>query len=243
MVGTTNAMAVGTKTAAIIDMSDATGTAQDVAKDVIVYTKNGQRLVGTAVVGGASADAKPSVTYTGKWTGWHIEFYGGTPYWEAVFYTSGTLDIIKPYTADLWGVGGGPFDYSGVMCRASSAKVLGVQFAVGQQAVTIGAGATKNARGNGGNTTVGGVFTANGGVMNVSSTSKMYRFEDEDKAGEAGADGASNGYAHGEGGWLHWRCGVDNGDGEGYGAGGDYGGYGNALVNAHPGALVIRIAM
>ena len=229
--------------AIFLDLSDANATAEDIAEGKIAYVADAQRIVGTASSGVLDPANKPKITYSGKWSGWYIEFYGGTPYWEAVFYTSGTLDIIKPYTADLWGVGGGPFDYSGVMCRASSAKQLGVQFAIGQQTVTIGAGATKNARGNGGNTTVGNGFTANGGAMNVSNTSKMYRFEDNDKINEAGSDGTSNGYAHGEGGWLHWRCGYDNGDGEGYGAGGDYGGYGNALVNAHPGVLVIRIAV
>lgn len=243
MVGTTNAMAVGTKMATIIDMSDATGTAQDVAKDVVVYTKNGQRLVGTAVIGGASADAKPAITYTGKWSGWHIEFYGGAAYWEAIFYTSGTLNIGGSYSADIWGVGGGAFDYSGVMGNGATATVSGVTLSTGQIAVTVGAGATKYARGNGGNTTVGASFTATGGVMNTTQTGPFCRFGDSDKADEAGEDGTSNGYAYGKGGWLHWRGGYDNGDGEGYGAGGDYGGYGNALVNAHPGVCVIRIAM
>ena len=229
--------------AIFLDLSDANATAEDIAEGKIAYVADAQRIVGTGSAGGLDSSNKPKITYSGKWSGWYIEFYAGKPYWEAIFYTSGTLDILKPYTADLWGVGGGPFDYSGVMSRASAAKVPSVQFAIGQQAVTIGAGATKNTRGSGGDTTVGSVFTAQGGKMNASGSGNMYRFDDNDKINEAGSDGAPNGYAHGEGGWLHWRCGVDSGDGEGYGAGGDYGGYGNALVNAHPGVLVIRIAV
>ena len=221
------------------------------------------KMSGSSSGGGVSADDKPQITYTGKWSGWHIEFYDGKAYWEAIFYTSGTLRSSDNCNVDFWGIGGGPFDYSGVMNGGSTNTLLNFALSATLYAITVGAGATKNARGNGGDTmfaTAGGgsgsgsgsssgsssssaIFTAKGGIMNVSGTGARYRFGDPDKANEAGADGASNGYAHGTGGWLHWRCGFDNGDGEGYGAGGDYGGYGNALVNAHPGALVIRIAV
>lgn len=194
-----------------------------------------------AAQGGVTEGEKPAASYSGKWTGWRLAFYKGVPYWEAEIYTSGVLTVTGTLTADIWGIGGGPFDYSGVMSRASTATVLGAVLS-GEVSVTVGAGATKNARGNGGDSKVGDVFTAKGGVMNVSGTGARYRFGDADYAYEEGTDGASNGYAHGEGGWLHWRCGVDNGDGTGFGAGGDYGGYGNALVNAHPGALVVRTA-
>lgn len=210
------------------------------------------KMSGSSSGGGVSADDKPQITYTGKWSGWHIEFYDGKAYWEAIFYTSGTLQSSENYKADFWGIGGGPFDYTGIMYGGSTSKLLNFALSATQYAVTVGAGATKNARGNGGDTTVkragGGsnataIFTAKGGIVNTAGTGERYRFGDADKADEAGADGTSNGYAHGTGGWLHWRGGYDNGDGEGYGAGGDYGGYGNALVNAHPGALVIRIAV
>ncbi len=238
--------------AIFLDLSDANATAEDIAKGKIAYVADAQRIVGTASAGGLDPNNKPKITYTGQWSGWYIEFYGGTPYWEAVFYTSGALQSADNYTADFWGIGGGPFDYSGVMNGGSTSKLLNFALSATQYAVTVGAGATKNTRGSGGDTTVnraGGsssaaaIFTAKGGIMNTSGTGDRYRFGDPDKENEAGADGTSNGYAHGTGGWLHWRCGFDNGDGEGYGAGGDYGGYGNALVNAHPGALVIRIAV
>lgn len=252
MIGTTNATPNSSKLAVFIDLSDATATAEDIAEGKIAYVANAQRIVGTGSAGGFDPSNKPKITYSGKWSGWYIEFYGGTPYWEAVFYTSGALQSAVNYNADFWGIGGGPFDYSGVMNGGSTNKLLNFALSTGRYAVTVGAGATKNKRGNGGNTTVnraGGpsgaaaIFTAKGGIMNTSGTGDRYRFGDSDKENEAGADGTSNGYAHGTGGWLHWRCGYDNGDGEGYGAGGDYGGGGGALVNAHPGALVIRIAV
>ena len=217
------------------------------------------KMSGSSSGGGVSADDKPQITYAGKWSGWHIEFYDGKAYWEAIFYTSGALRSAASYKADFWGIGGGSFDYSGVMNGGSTNKLLNFALSAALYTVTVGAGATKNARGNGGDTmfaSAGGgsgsssgsssssaIFTAKGGIMNVSGTGERYRFGDPDKKNEAGADGAPNGYAHGTGGWLHWRGGYDNGDGEGYGAGGDYGGYGNALVNGHPGALVIRIAV
>lgn len=237
--------------AIFLDLSDANATAEDIAEGKIAYVADAQRIVGTSI-GGLNPSNKPNIIYTGQWSGWYIEFYGGTPYWEAVFYTSGALRSTANYNADFWGIGGGSFDYSGVMNGGSTKKLLNFALSTGQYAVTVGAGATKNTRGSGGDTTVeraggssseGTIFTAKGGVMNVSGTGDRYRFGDLEKENEAGADGTSNGYAYGTGGWLHWRCGVDNGDGEGYGAGGDYGGYGNALVNAHPGALVIRIAV
>ena len=145
-----------------------------------------------AAQGGVTEGEKPAASYSGKWTGWRLAFYKGAPYWEAEIYTSGVLTVTGTLTADIWGIGGGPFDYSGVMSRASTATVLGAVLS-GEVSVTVGAGATKNARGSGGDTKVGDVFTAKGGVMNVSGTGARYRFGDADYAYEEGTDGASNG--------------------------------------------------
>lgn len=227
--------------AIFLDLSDANATAEDIAEGKIAYVANAQRVVGTASGSGIDPSNKPQILYSGKWSGWHIEFYDNVAYWEAVFYTSGTLSVVGTYSADIWGVGGGAFDYSGVMGNGAASMATGKTLDTGEIAVTVGAGASKNARGNGGNTAVGAVFTAPGGAMNVEQSGPFYRFSDSAKANEEGENGTSNGYAYGYRGWLHWRCGYDKGDGTGYGAGGSYGGYGNALVDSHPGVCIIRI--
>ena len=63
--------------------------------------------MGGAQGGGIDASAAPAATYSGKWSGWHVEDYDGAAYWEAVFYTSGTLTVTGTIQADAWGIGGG----------------------------------------------------------------------------------------------------------------------------------------
>ena len=63
--------------------------------------------MGGAQGGGIDASAAPAAAYSGKWSGWHVEDYDGAAYWEAVFYTSGTLTVTGTIQADAWGIGGG----------------------------------------------------------------------------------------------------------------------------------------
>lgn len=64
-------------------------------------------IVNGGRAGGVDYNAKPRITYDGKWTGWYLEVYDGTPYWEALFSTSGHLVALADYTCDAWGIGGG----------------------------------------------------------------------------------------------------------------------------------------
>ncbi len=57
--------------------------------------------------GGVGAGNRPNITFDGKWSGWHSEFYEEEAYWEALLQTSGTLSVSGQYTADAWGIGGG----------------------------------------------------------------------------------------------------------------------------------------
>ena len=64
-------------------------------------------IVNGGRAGGVDYNAKPRITYDGKWSGWYLEVYNGTPYWEALFSTSGHLVSLADYTCDAWGIGGG----------------------------------------------------------------------------------------------------------------------------------------
>lgn len=198
-------------------------------------------------------DSRPKITYNGKWTGFHVEFYAGKPYWEAILYTSGILTAEEAYEFDAWIVGGGANnggDTSPFLAgRGVVAQQTGLTIA-NQLAVTIGAAAT-SWNGAGGITQIG-TLQAAGGQTNVRTPGDCYRFSDPEKAEEAGQDrcrkndptgGSSDMYRAGQGGWLHW---TDSAylivaSGEGYGAGGSY--YsGNPLsTGGHPGVAVIRI--
>lgn len=49
----------------------------------------------------------PKITFDGSWLPWHIDFYDSVPYWEAWFFSSGTLTLSQDYVIDAWGLGGG----------------------------------------------------------------------------------------------------------------------------------------
>ena len=100
--------------------------------------------------GGVDASGKPNITFDGKWSGWHVEFYGGVAYWEALFQTSGTLSVRGQYTADAWGIGGGGasgqyyrggYTYTTGGGSGYTNMTTGLSL-TGSMAVTIGAGAT-----------------------------------------------------------------------------------------------------
>lgn len=208
--------------------------------------------------GGIDYSTKPQITFDGKWSNWYIEFYAGVPYWEAVFYSSGTLSVSGSYTADAWGIGGGcgtgDFETGG-SGYTNIALGLVISEAV---SVTIGAPVT-NPYAEAGKTILGDVLTCLGGKgrnggsgANGSNGSNglgtgdgfaMCRFRDPDKAAEAGSAGTKTGTAGtvGGGGWLDWKTTV--GEGGGYGAGAGYDGAHSQYAYAHAGALVIRIAV
>lgn len=195
-----------------------------------------------AAAGGVSATNAPQITYDGNWSHWYVSPFGDKAYWEAVFYSSGTLTVANSYTADLWGIGGGSFLFSGTLGAGSSTTVLGA-ILTGEIAITVGTGASRTNRGSGNATSIGDLLTAAGGASDIRASGERYPFGDTSRSFEAGTDGTDNGTAYGQAGWGFWRCGTDNGDGTGYGAGGDYGGQYGACVNGHDGAAVIRIAM
>lgn len=206
--------------------------------------------------GGMDLASKPQITFDGRWTDWRVELYSGTPYWEAWFYTSGTLTASKSYTADLWGIGGGN-GYTRGACGGSGYTnlLLSSTLPAGQTAVTIGAPTEMS--GSAGATTLGDLFScaggngknggsganaANGGsAYGTGDGYPMCRFRDPEKAGEAGSAGVKTGTAGyvGGGGWLDWKS--SHAEGGGYGGGAGYDGTRKADAYAHPGALVIRI--
>lgn len=184
--------------------------------------------------GGASIDynSRPQIDFDGKWIKWFVEFYDGEPYWEAQFFSSGTLTVTGTYTADAWGIGGGGIWSSGDGVTAGGSCAMQEGIAVqGRMAVTVGAGGRSA---DGGNTSFAGL-TAGAGRPEVARTGTPYRFASPDKSNEAGANGQEN---KAQGGWLWWRN-ESNSSGYGYGAAGvNY--YGNRGYG-QSGALVIRI--
>ena len=176
-------------------------------------------LIKQGGAGGGSADIAdaPKITFDGKWLPWHVDFYDGTPYWEAWFLTSGTLTVEGSYTADAWGIGGGGtprWSSSSGMTLAGLAGIPGMALGValsGAMAVTIGAGGDRSSTGSskpGGSTQLGSVLTCNGstgtwgGYGPPTDAHKRYRFEDPEKAGEGGSyQGTARGTMRRTAGW------------------------------------------
>ena len=194
----------------------------------------------------------PKITFDGSWLPWHIEFYDSVPYWEAWFFSSGTLTLSQDYVIDAWGLGGG-----GATARADTspggagvpAMALGCAVPAGSVAVTIGAGA-RNTDGSswgpnrGGSTSFGGYLTAQGGQYADSPAKHNYnaynRFGDTAKNEAARAPFEDDG-TYELGGWLNFTCPGNIREAHGIGAGGwprgTSGSYGGS------GALVLRIKM
>lgn len=198
---------------------------------------------------GVDTGKAPAITYDGKWSGWHIETYGGIPYWEAVFYTSGVLTVEGEYNADLWGIGGGGYSNGKDRIAGRGSTSILEMILTGTHAITIGAGGTDTVTGAGGGTMIDSKPVGAGGVLGAAGGGFPYRFGDPDKAGEEGESGekyAQNEYftyGWGEGGWLHWGYNISSYDhsGRGYGAGGARR-YSDGVGDwGHDGALVIRI--
>lgn len=196
----------------------------------------------------------PKITFDGSWLPWRIEFYGGTPYWEAWFLTSGTLTLSQGYTIDAWGLGGG-----GATARSDNspggagvpAMALGCAVPAGSVAVTIGAGAEAMdahdyGSERGGNTSFGGYLTAQGGQYADSPAEHDYdaynRFGDATRNEAAHAPFEDYyGDVYELGGWLNFTCPGNIREAHGIGAGGwpsgTSGSYGGS------GALVLRVKM
>lgn len=193
---------------------------------------------------GVDTASAPSAVFDGKWILWHIEIYNGLPYWEAWFFSSGTLSVTGKFDAQAWGIGGGAYpsptaqNGNNPLAGRGSASIVSVTLE-GDVAITIGQGGES---GNpvGGNTMLGDTVVGAGGQPATPGTGAPYRFADPDKSNEAGEPAGNNSFGYGEGGWLHWDGSVYHYNGRGYGGGG---GTGNAsgYCAAHEGALVIRV--
>ena len=212
--------------------------------------------MGGGADGGIDYNAKPQIAFDGKWSNWYIEFYGGVPYWEAQFYSSGTLSVTGSYTADAHGIGGGGGSYNYNNPNAGDRGATSIQFNLTltqSVAVTIGAGAVAATGNNGGTTKLGSVLSCAGGTalagLNRPSTSRgdeLRRFGDYDHSTDIGADGSSGktDNFNGAGGMMHWRDMPQSG--EGYGAGGgvaDLSNYNRYYFGGHFGIIIIRIAV
>lgn len=205
----------------------------------------------------------PKITYSGDWMPWRPEFYGGVLYWEAWLLSSGALRVESgySYTGDAWGIGGGAQAWWGigggstVDCEAGVPNMrTGLTF-TGTIYATIGSGGTNGESSQpGGATKLGDVLTCAGGAAPSASTTvgdsyKRYRFEDPDKASEAGATVTANDNGNeftAQGGWLKIKRTIVSSysgtssiavgaQGDGFGGAGGYHGW------AAPGVLVIRI--
>lgn len=207
------------------------------------------------------ADA-PKITYSGDWMPWRPEFYGGVLYWEAWLLSSGTLTVEDgcSYVGDAWGIGGGAqagWSSGGGSVTNVAAGVPNMRTNItlnASIAVTIGSGGLNEGSScAGGATKLGDSLTCAGGATpdgsSVSDNYKRYRFEDPDKAAEAGrsvtADDDGNRFTA-QGGWLKIKRTILSSysgsysravtaQGEGLGSGGGYRGW------SSPGALVIRV--
>lgn len=207
---------------------------------------------------GIDYSTKPQITFDGRWSDWYIEFYDGVPYWEAAFYTSGTLSVLGSYTADAHGIGGGGSAYSTNVPYGGDRGATAIQRNItlsGNLAITIGAGVGAMATGIGGTTSLGSLLSCAGGQSAAGGSSPrpsasrgdvLRRFDNAGHASDIGADGTNIPYstAFGTGGMMHWRgmpqC------GEGYGAGGGIaypGNYQYYYLAGHSGVLIIRIAV
>lgn len=238
-----------------LDLTSDTVTTDTLLAGVTAHDKSGLQITGTASAG-IDYNSKPQITFDGKWSGWYIEYYGGVPYWEAQFFSSGTLSVSGSYTADAHGIGGGGCANSGGSAayggdRGATRIATGITL-TGTMAVSIGAGAFYTLA-DGGTTTLAALLSCAGGKTNAgrdgmpSATrgDKCYRFGDAGHIEEQGADGTGAPYTsgNGAGGWMRWRGMTQCG--EGYGAGGGIaypGSYQYYFLAGHSGLIVIRIA-
>lgn len=221
--------------------------------------------------GGLDFTAAPPITYDGKWSGWHVEDYDGQPYWEAVFYSDGTLAVSGSVVADAWGIGGGAGNNM-TQGGGSGYTAMALDLALsGSVPVTIGQGGAMRAPGTA--TTLGGLLTcAGGGTPNqynggsggstqtqpggtnggnganaageIAGSGAGYpicRFRAPCKAGDAGAGGTPKSGGGAGGGGWLHWRANDGQNGCGYGGGGTF--HQSNVGPGNQGALVIRVKM
>ncbi len=237
-----------------LDLTSDTVTTDTLLAGVTAHDKSGLQITGTAS-GGIDYNAKPQITFDGKWSGWYIEFYGGVPYWEAQFFSSGTLSVSGSYVGDAHGIGGGGSAYNPSSSSGGDRGATAIQRNItlsGSLAITIGAGVGARAYSTGGTTSLGNLLSCTGGRSAAGSGTRpsasrgdvLRRFDDAGHAADAGSDGTSAAYSSGvgTGGMMHWRgmpqC------GEGYGAGGGVAypdNYQYYFLAGHSGVLIIRV--
>lgn len=166
-------------------------------------------VTGTAK-GGVDVQQKPNITFNSTWFPWRIEFYDDIAYWEAWFFSSGTLSVTGSYEADAWGIGGGGGVYNSFYGGSGFTNMIENIILSGDIAVTIGAGASGGETALGGDTTLGTLLTCPGGGANGNTPQNVCR------GGSGG--GAAMGYISGTG-YIMKRGGYDGGDGYSVGQG------------------------
>lgn len=129
-------------------------------------------VTGTAK-GGVDVQQKPNITFNSTWFPWRIEFYDDIAYWEAWFFSSGTLSVTGSYEADAWGIGGGGGAYNDYAGGSGYVRQVLNTVLSGDIAVTIGAGASGGQTALGGDTTLGTLLTCPGGGANGSTSQNV----------------------------------------------------------------------
>ena len=126
-----------------------------------------------ALKSGVDVNDAPKITFSGKWQKWFVEFYDGVPYWEAWFFSSGTLSITGSYKADAWGIGGGGAYFNDFCGGSGHTNMANGVTLSGDIAVTIGACGYYNgtySQRKGGSTMLGSLLTCTGGGNGSAST-------------------------------------------------------------------------
>lgn len=146
---------------------------------------------------GLNISNKPKITFDGSWKNWGIEIYDDKAYWEAWFFSSGTLTAEESYLVDAWGIGGGGATarsdgYNGAGSGYTN-QVIGVNLPIGTTSIIIGAGAiSKGDRdADGASTVFGSYLVCAGGKGNGAGGSGGGEYNySESKTYKGGYDGS-----------------------------------------------------
>lgn len=128
-----------------------------------------------ALKNGVDIANAPTITFDGQWRSWFVEFYNGVPYWEAWFFSSGTLSVNGSYVADAWGIGGGGAAYNGYGGGSGYTNMVSEVTLSDSIPITIGACGyypqrnSTTAMRKGGTTSLGSFLSCGGGGTATSS--------------------------------------------------------------------------